>query len=306
MAGERPGAATPGTRGAILEAPIRARRGQKTRTFLPKAAIRARDPRRLRARLRPMPYYVPAGCLRSPAGRALGFAPSHEIAGVCGSGGSGEGALRVVPEDGRIDPVAPGPPLEDPAFPDRPTGLIPALIPPRAVQDVQVTVVPSTVRQGDEITVAVSSREPIDDWLLRICESGGEVRSRPTRLSVYGAPASDGDSATLECKIRTIGYEPGEYMVDVSPDDEFALERTKTRRLVVEAAEPKVIPRSGAWYLAPIFLGLIGGIVAYVVLRQDNPRMATNCVIIGLVITVLLFLITLPFSFAHPAPALTP
>jgi len=169
-----------------------------------------------------------------------------------------------------------------------------------------VTVAPSTVKQGGEITVAVSARVPVGDWFLRICESSGGIRSRPTRLSVYGAPVPDGDAATLECKIRTIGYEPGEYMVDVSPDDGFVPERTKTRRLLVEDAEPRVASRSGAWYLAPIFLGLIGGLVAWVVIRQDNPRMATNCVIVGLVITVLLSLLYLPLAFAHPPPALAP
>jgi len=176
----------------------------------------------------------------------------------------------------------------------------------RPVKDVQVTVTPTAVRQGGEITVAVSAREPVGDWFLRVCESSGGIRSRPTRLNVYGAPTSDGDVTTLECKIRTVGYAPGEYMVDVSPDDGFALERTKTRRVVVEDVGPRTVQRSRAWYLAPIFLGLIGGIVAWAVIRHDSPRMATNCVIIGLIITVLMslpYLLLLPFAFAHSPPA---
>jgi len=190
-----------------------------------------------------------------------------------------------------------------------------------------LAVAPSTVKRGDEITVTVSSGEPMGDWLLRICESSGEIRSRPTRLSVYGDPVPDKDSATLECRIRTIGYKPGEYMVDVSPDEEFALGRTKTQRLVVEAAgpgvvsrsgawhlgsarqapdaprEPRASPRSGAWYLAPILFGLIGGFIAYVITRHDDPRKAKNCLIIGLAVTVLWILrMILPFPFAivHP------
>lgn len=195
-----------------------------------------------------------------------------------------------------------------------------------------MTVAPSTVRQGDEITVAVSSGGPMGGWLLRVCESGGRIRSRPTRLAVYGAPAPDGDTVTLECKIRTLGYEPGEYMVDVSPDGEFALGRTVTRRLVVEAAEPKAATRSGAWYLAPIFLGLVGGLIAYVIIRHDDPRKARVCLIIGAAVTVAMSLPMLlsmgvgplgpgivavtvamslplplpPSAFAHPQPVMVP
>jgi len=39
--------------------------------------------------------------------------------------------------------------------------------------------------------------------------------------------------------------------------------------------------RSGMWYLAPILFGIIGGIVAYFIIRNDAPKMARNCLIIG-------------------------
>ncbi len=41
--------------------------------------------------------------------------------------------------------------------------------------------------------------------------------------------------------------------------------------------------RSNAWFLLPIFLGLIGGIIAFFVLRHDDPRKAKNCLYLGLV-----------------------
>lgn len=42
--------------------------------------------------------------------------------------------------------------------------------------------------------------------------------------------------------------------------------------------------RSKSWYVLPIFLGLIGGLIAYVVIRHDDPRKAKNCLWIGLII----------------------
>ena len=41
--------------------------------------------------------------------------------------------------------------------------------------------------------------------------------------------------------------------------------------------------RSNAWYLLPIFVGMIGGIIAYLVIRKDDPHKAKNCIYIGIV-----------------------
>ena len=40
--------------------------------------------------------------------------------------------------------------------------------------------------------------------------------------------------------------------------------------------------RSNAWYLLPIFVGMIGGIIGYLILRKDDPRKTKNCIYIGL------------------------
>ena len=40
--------------------------------------------------------------------------------------------------------------------------------------------------------------------------------------------------------------------------------------------------RSNAWYLLPIFVGMIGGIIGYLIIRKDDPRKAKNCIYIGL------------------------
>ena len=40
--------------------------------------------------------------------------------------------------------------------------------------------------------------------------------------------------------------------------------------------------RSNAWFLLPIFFGVIGGIIAFFILRHNDPRKAKNCLYLGL------------------------
>ena len=46
-------------------------------------------------------------------------------------------------------------------------------------------------------------------------------------------------------------------------------------------------PRSNAWYLLPIFIGMIGGIIGYLAIRKDDPQKAKNCIYIGIVMMVI-------------------
>ncbi len=41
-------------------------------------------------------------------------------------------------------------------------------------------------------------------------------------------------------------------------------------------------PRSNLWFLLPIFFGVIGGIIAFFILRHDDSRKAKNCLYLGL------------------------
>jgi len=45
--------------------------------------------------------------------------------------------------------------------------------------------------------------------------------------------------------------------------------------------------RSNWWFLLPIFLGIIGGIIAYFVLRNDDPRKAKNCLYLGIILAII-------------------
>ena len=42
--------------------------------------------------------------------------------------------------------------------------------------------------------------------------------------------------------------------------------------------------RSVFWYALPIFLSVIGGIIAYFILRQDDPEKAKNCLLLGIIL----------------------
>ncbi len=47
----------------------------------------------------------------------------------------------------------------------------------------------------------------------------------------------------------------------------------------------QVRTRSSWWYLLPIFLGVVGGIIGYFVIRHDDPKKAKNCVYLGAALT---------------------
>ncbi|KAG2478543.1 MAG: hypothetical protein NPMRTH1_440004 [Nitrosopumilales archaeon] len=54
--------------------------------------------------------------------------------------------------------------------------------------------------------------------------------------------------------------------------------------------------RSNWWFLLPIFLGLIGGVIAYFVLRHDDPKKAKNCLYLGITLAVIGIVINLLFG----------
>jgi len=45
--------------------------------------------------------------------------------------------------------------------------------------------------------------------------------------------------------------------------------------------------RSNAWFLLPIFFGVIGGIIAFFIIRGDDPRKARNCLYLGIVFMII-------------------
>jgi hypothetical protein len=45
--------------------------------------------------------------------------------------------------------------------------------------------------------------------------------------------------------------------------------------------------RSGLWYLLPIMMGIIGGVIAYFVIKQDDPIKAKNCLKLGIILLII-------------------
>lgn len=50
--------------------------------------------------------------------------------------------------------------------------------------------------------------------------------------------------------------------------------------------EPPPRRRTNWWFLLPIFLSIIGGVIAYFALRADDPAKAKNCLYLGIALTV--------------------
>ena len=50
-------------------------------------------------------------------------------------------------------------------------------------------------------------------------------------------------------------------------------------------SEPRT--RSKAWYLLPIFIGIIGGLIAYFAVKNDDPKLGKNCLIVGIIVLVI-------------------
>lgn len=49
--------------------------------------------------------------------------------------------------------------------------------------------------------------------------------------------------------------------------------------------------RSRWWYLVPIFAGVIGGVIAWFALKNDDRKLAKNCLILGIALDVVELLI---------------
>lgn len=48
---------------------------------------------------------------------------------------------------------------------------------------------------------------------------------------------------------------------------------------------------SNWWYLLPIFLTWIGGLIAWALTRNDNPDKAKNFIIVGVIVFLLLIIV---------------
>ncbi len=59
--------------------------------------------------------------------------------------------------------------------------------------------------------------------------------------------------------------------------------------------------RSNWWFLLPILMAIVGGVIAYFVLRHDDPKKARNCLYLGIVLTVV-GVVSNSLFYAEPLP----
>jgi len=53
--------------------------------------------------------------------------------------------------------------------------------------------------------------------------------------------------------------------------------------------------RSSLWFLLPIFFNVIGGTIAYFVIKEDDPKKAKNCLYLGIILAAIpIILILIP------------
>jgi hypothetical protein len=54
--------------------------------------------------------------------------------------------------------------------------------------------------------------------------------------------------------------------------------------------------RSSLWFLLPVFFNIIGGVIAYFIIKEDDPSKAKNCLWLGIIlsaISIAIFLVPL-------------
>ncbi len=53
--------------------------------------------------------------------------------------------------------------------------------------------------------------------------------------------------------------------------------------------------RSSLWFLLPIVFNIVGGIIAFFIIKEDDPKKAKNCLYLGIVLAAIpILLIVIP------------
>ena len=63
-------------------------------------------------------------------------------------------------------------------------------------------------------------------------------------------------------------------------------------------------PKSNLWFLLPILFGIIGGVIAFFILRNSDPSKARNCLYLGL--AFMMVGIILNFFIIESIPGMSP
>ena len=78
-------------------------------------------------------------------------------------------------------------------------------------------------------------------------------------------------------QVETTSQDTNQHSVDETPPPKHGYQRSPGNDMGIATSRPA----GRIWYLLPILFGLVGGIVAYAVIRHRNPRRARNILILG-------------------------
>ena len=74
----------------------------------------------------------------------------------------------------------------------------------------------------------------------------------------------------------------------------------------------QVKKRSSLWFLLPIMFNVVGGIIAFFVIKEDDPKKARNCLYLGIILAAIpILLIVIPILVGitlipHVVPPVVP
>jgi hypothetical protein len=98
--------------------------------------------------------------------------------------------------------------------------------------------------------------------------------------SSCGAQIIDNNQFCTECGAQNTSVQPTPPQYQQQPPPQY--QQQPPPQYPGQGGKP-----SAAWWLLPIFLQFIGGIISWIAIHDRDPRMAKNTLILGIVLTVL-------------------
>ena len=83
-------------------------------------------------------------------------------------------------------------------------------------------------------------------------------------------------------KAETASQDTNQHSVDETPPPKHGYQRAPGNDMGITTSRPA----GRIWYLLPLLFGIFGGIIAYAVIRNRNPRRARNIMILAVVLLI--------------------
>jgi hypothetical protein len=73
--------------------------------------------------------------------------------------------------------------------------------------------------------------------------------------------------------------------IERTPEQPIGTRRSE--ELYTQTTRTYTAKPSSAWYLLPLFMGIIGGLIGYLVVKDDDPDMASGLLYFGILVTII-------------------